>query len=211
MEPKSRHRARQAPLPGTSSWLPTRLVPPAPLPGWIRRRLSLLRARKPALTPSVWIPFASTRTPLVARVLAASFASSLLPSSAIDASSWGTYQVPWLPPSNTPQASSTSTVDPVGVKFLYETCTTTPKFRYKMYHYRHRRPSSVQLAPPLIRQENMNHYFHDDVCTTIVDLEDPVDIKFLDVTPNIYGVCTTTKRVRLLPLRPVNNYFPRRF
>ena len=53
----------------------------------------------------------------------------------------------------------------------------------------------------------MNHYFHNDVCTTTVDLEDPVDVKFLDVTPNIYGVCTTTKCVRLLPLRHVNNYF----
>ena len=61
---------------------------------------------------------------------------------------------------------------------------------------------------PQVPLQNVNH---DDVSTTTVDLEDPVDVKFLDVTLNIYGVCTTMKRVRLLPLRPVNDYFPRRF
>ncbi|XBJ14665.1 hypothetical protein VPH35_006671 [Triticum aestivum] len=34
-----------------------------------------------------------------------------------------------------------------------------PKFHYKMYHYRRRIPSSVQLSPPLIRQDNVYHYF----------------------------------------------------
>ena len=59
-------------------------------------------------------------------------------------------------------------------------------------------PMCVRLQFPWIRQvplQNVNHYFHDDACTTTVDLEDPVDVKFLDVTPNIYGVCTTTKCV----------------
>ena len=61
-------------------------------------------------------------------------------------------------------ATSTSTDDPGHLRKrvpLPSPCTTTPKFHYKMYHYRRRRPSSVQLPPPLIRQDNVYHYFHD--------------------------------------------------
>ena len=71
-------------------------------------------------------------------------------------------------PSNTPQVSSTSTVDPVGVKFLYETCTTTPKFHYKMCHYRHRVPllplpsrettTSTTVEPDPLRKGTLRRY-----------------------------------------------------
>ena len=57
-------------------------------------------------------------------------------------------------------ATSTSTHDPRHLRKrvpLPSPCTTTPKFHYKMYHYRRRRPSSVQLPSPWIRQ---------DPCTT---------------------------------------------
>ena len=60
------------------------------------------------------------------------------------------------------------------IKFLYDLCTTT-----------------VAKTGPT------------STPTTCVPLpstlEDSVDVKFLAVTPNIYGMCATTKRVPLLP------------
>ena len=95
-------------------------------------------------------------------------------------------------------------------------CTTTiaedPCSASTKFHYHRPRRHRIHQVP----LQNVNHYLHNDVCTTTVDLEDPVDVKFLAVTPNIYGMCTTTKRVpllplpsreRLRPLRHVNNYF----
>ena len=101
-----------------------------------------------------------------------------------------------IPPGSPSTPSSRPLLEPAPFAWIASSTTTLV-----------RRGNRIRQVP----LQNVNHYFHDDVCTTTVDLEDPVDVKFLDVTPNIYGVCTTTKRVRLLPLRPVNNYFPRRF
>ena len=82
----------------------------------------------------------------------------------------------------------------------------------RQVHLRFTKYRTGRLRPVYnYRRQDRTDKYPNNVCTTTVDLEDPVDVKFLDVTPNIYGVCTTTKRVQLLPLRPVNDYFPRRF
>ena len=66
-------------------------------------------------------------------------------------------------------SSTTSTTSALGFeKFLYDPCTTTiAKFNY-----------GCRVRLPLT-------------------LEDFVDVKFLAVTSNIYGMCTTTKWVPL--------------
>ena len=70
-----------------------------------------------------------------------------------------------------------------------------------MYNYW--RPRTTTKHEPLLPLQNVYHYRHPNVygtCTTTI-AEDPVDVKFLVVTPNTYRVSTTTKRERLLPLR----------
>ena len=58
-------------------------------------------------------------------------------------------------------------------------------------------PSTTTIAVYIYGRQDRNNKYPDNVFNSIVD---PVDVKFLAVTPILYGVCTTTKREPLLPL-----------
>ena len=58
-------------------------------------------------------------------------------------------------------------------------------------------PSTTTIVVYIYGRQDRNNKYPDNMCNSIVD---PVDVKFLTVTPILYGVCTTTKREPLLPL-----------